>query len=514
MPDSNWNRLETVVLTGSVEDLRAAVLPDAAVVLVVDCPEPHAAVLVLRPRTTAPIVVLAELDAAGAARLVVDGAEDVVPRSAPFAEVIRAARHAAARRHRTGGVGMVTERPRTATMPTTGPAQAQTPLAADPRDGGPGDMPPQLQAVGRLAGGVAHDFNNLLQVIGGSAEELVHELDGDDPRRNAAQSIVDAARRAATLTHQLLAFGRRQTLIATSLDLSALITDAGTHLRERVGPRVRIVTTLAPDLPLVHADRSQILEVLANLADNAADAMADGGTLSIRTDVVDADEELQRGRPWLRPGRYVRMVMADTGVGIEDHRLPHLFEPFYSTKEQWGGTGLGLSSVYGIIKQSGGFIWVESRVSHGTRVTILLPPIVEPAMDVPSAPSSRGRVLLVEDDEGVRDLLVGVLTHYGYGVDAYATAEAALEHVGSFDLLLSDVLLPGINGPELAREVRRRSPGVPVLLMSGDTGHVVDPRELDARGFLQKPFTSRTLVARVEELLSRPKKDPGPSNGR
>jgi two-component system cell cycle sensor histidine kinase/response regulator CckA len=195
------------------------------------------------------------------------------------------------------------------------------------------------------------------------------------------------------------------------------------------------------------------------------------------------------------------MQVIDTGHGIEPHALPHLFEPFFSTKERWGGTGLGLSSAYGIVKQSGGFIWVESQVDQGTAITILLPAVAE------SQPAARGpepkaaRVRLVEDDDGVRDLLVGVLQHYGYTVEAFASAEAALADEGSFDLLLSDVLLPGMNGPELAREVRQRHPGVPVLLMSGDTGHVVDPRELDAGGFLHKPFSARTLATRVEELL-------------
>lgn len=514
MADSSWNNLNTAVLTGTVDDLRSAHLSASVAACVVDCDEPHAALIALMPRTTAALVLLSDVDAAGAAQLITAGADDVVGRAASFAEVMRAVRHAVARRRRSPG-GVTPERtapePR---EPGDGPARRTVPAAVDapvrPQDGGPKDMPPELQAVGRLAGGVGHDFNNLLQIIGGSAEELVHELDPGDARRDAAQSIVDAARRAATLTHQLLAFGRRQTLIATSLDVSGLITDSLTHLKGRVGPRVRIVTKLTADLPRVHADRSQILEVLSNLADNAAEAMPEGGSLSISTDTVDVDERLQKGRPWLRPGHFVRVRIADTGAGIDEQTLPHLFEPFYSTKAQWGGTGMGLSSVYGIVKQSGGFIWVESQLGQGTQVTILLPPVAE-ADAVPPASGQvqrRGRVVLVEDDEGVRDLLAGVLTHYGYEVDEYGSAEDALRHEGRFDLLLSDVLLPGMNGPDLAREMRRTRPGVPVLLMSGDTGHVVDPRELDAKGFLQKPFSARTLVARVEELLASPKGKP------
>lgn len=519
MADSDWNSLDTVVLSGTVDELRAARLPSGAAALVVDCVEPRAALLALVPRTSAPIIVLSDADSAGAAQLVAAGADDVLARTASFADVVRAARHAVARRLRQGGgpvgggPGAAPDIPTTAAIQLRSAASSPVVTAANPRDGGPGDMPPQLQAVGRLAGGVAHDFNNLLQVIGGNAEELVHDLEPGDRRRDAAQAIVDAARRAATLTHQLLAFGRRQTLIATSVDISTLITDSLALLRARVGQGVRITTQLAPDLPRVHADRSQILEVLSNLADNAAEAMAGGGTLSISTGVTDVDELARRGRPWLRPGRYVQIQVGDTGAGIEEQALPHLFEPFFSTKAQWGGTGLGLSSVYGIIKQSGGFIWVESKVDQGTRITILLPPAAT-ATTAHVAPAKGGQVVLVEDDEGVRELLVGVLTHYGYEVAAYASAEEALGHDARCDLLLSDVLLPGMNGPDLAREMRRKYPGVPVLLMSGDTGHVVDTKELDARGFLQKPFSARTLVARVEELLAGTKEKKRPPSDR
>jgi len=501
MSDSYWHSLNVVVLTGTVQELREASLLPQAAVIVLDCPEPHAGLLAVRPRTRASLIVLADGDPRTTAEMVADGADDVVSRSASSAELLRAVRHAAARR---SPVAHSTHREASPSVPVPAPREPTVDQPPHPRDGGPPDMPPQLQAVGRLAGGVAHDFNNLLQVIGGSAESLVHELPPGDPRRGAAQAIVDAARRAATLTHQLLAFGRRQTLIATSIDLSALVTEASAHLRERLGTGIRLVTRLAQGLPAVHADRSQILEVLAKLTDNAVEAMPEGGTLSISTATVEVDDSMRVGRPWLRPGRYVQLQMMDSGAGIDERVLPHLFEPFYGTKSGWGGTGLGLSSVYGIIKQSGGFIWIDSRLGQGTRVTILLPPVTANPVEAPKPVAPvHAKVLLVEDDEGVRDLLVGILTHYGYGVDAYASAEEALLHTGPFDLLLSDVLLPGMNGPDLAREMRRRHPGLAVLLMSGDTGHVVDPRELDAGGFLQKPFNARTLIERVEELLTR-----------
>jgi signal transduction histidine kinase/ActR/RegA family two-component response regulator len=525
MADSPWNKVGPVVLTGTVAELRTATLPADATALVVDCPEPHAALITLLPRTAVPIILLSDPDPAGAARLVADGAEDVVGRSATFTEVARAVRHAAARRQRQTSERAADRRESSSAVLPREPASSQerrsvdmssagVPEATRPRNAGAEEMPPQLQVIGRLAGGVGHDFNNLLQVIGGSAEGLVHDLEVDDPRREAAQNIVDAARRAATLTHQLLAFGRRQTLIATPIDVSTLVSEALSLLKNRVGQRIQIGSQLAPGLPQVHADRSQILEVLSNLADNAVESMSAEGTLSISTDEVQVDPEMRRGRPWLRAGRFVRIQMVDTGAGIEEQALPHLFEPFFSTKTQWGGTGLGLSSVYGIIKQSGGFIWVDSQIGQGTRITILLPPVEADGKPEPSPSTSKGgRVVIVEDDEGVRELLLGVLTHYGYEVDAYGSAEEALAHGAPFDLLLSDVLLPGMNGPELVREMRRRHPGVPALLMSGDTGHVVDPRELEVGGFLQKPFSARTLAARVEELVAGKKKR-RPASGR
>ena len=506
MAEAGWTTVRAVVLAGTVEDIRRAVVPPEADVLVLECVEPHAGLAALKGRVAVPVVVLADVSIADATSLITDGADDVLARQSSFDSVMRAAQHARARQRRSSPrAEMAVPAPSTPTVHgTAGPVDGSG--APHPRDSGPQDMPPQLQAVGRLAGGVAHDFNNLLQVISGNAESLIHELEPSDTRHGAAQAIVDAARRATSLTHQLMAFGRRQTLIATPIDLSALVNEALGHLRGRVGPGVSVSTELGTKLPQIQADRSQLLEVLSNLADNATEAMPDGGTLTIRTDAVEVGDVMRQARPWLKPGQYVRLSVSDTGAGIEAQALPHLFEPFFSTKPQWGGTGLGLSSVYGIIKQSGGFIWVESELGQGTCITVLLPVAATAAPSVGKGP--RGRVVLVEDDEGVRDLLEGVLTHYGFAVTAYPSAEAALGHSEPFDLLLSDVLLPGLNGPELAREMKQRVPGLPVLLMSGDTGHVVDAKETDPRGFLQKPFSAQTLVARVEELLARPQKKP------
>ncbi len=542
-----WNTLKLVLLTGGSEQATGMDLPADADAVVIKSGAPRPILAALGTRTALPVIIVADVDDAAAAALVEAGAADVLPCNASFEQISRAARHAVARARRDEGDAAATSR--ASSFPRPVPASRMDELPADPlepmpppatslaspqavtasaaavpdsprgqslrregsvRGDGQGEviasgrrdgpeMPPQLRAVGRLAGGIAHDFNNLLQVISGNAEALLHGGQGVEQRKGSAQAIIDSARRAALLTHQLLAFGRRQTLIATPVDVSALVSEAMPQLRARLGAQIRVLTQLGTGLPQVHADKSQLLQVLSNLADNACEAMTAGGTLTIAADVVEVDDEMRRVRPWLTAGRFVRLQVNDTGSGIDEHALPHLFEPFFS---QWNGTGLGLSSVYGIIKQSGGFIWVDSRLGEGTRITILLPTAVAavPVVDAPP-PDSRGRVLLVEDDDAVRDLLQGVLTHYGFSVAAYPTAEDALEHQRPFDLLLTDVLLPGRNGPELTREMKRRRPGLPVLLISGDTGHVVDPGEVDARGFLQKPFSAHTLVARVEELL-------------
>jgi CheY-like chemotaxis protein len=369
-----------------------------------------------------------------------------------------------------------------------------------PDDDVPPSVPPHLLAIWRLANGVANDFNNILQVIGGSAEGLLSGLDSSDPRRVAAQAIVDAAKRASGLTRQLQAVGRRQASMPTQLDLSELVAEALPELRRHIHPQVRVVTYLTAKLPCVHVDRCHMREMLTDLAGYACDAMAHGGTLTLITGLVNVGPQMMRVRPWLRPGRYVRLEVADSGRGVDPQSLPHLFEPFYNANARTGA-GLQLSAVYSVVKQSGGFVWVESEVGQGSRVTVLLPASGAPASTEMFA-AARGRVLLVEDDESVRELLDGVLMHHGYSVAAYGSAEDALGHQDAFDLLLTDVVLPGLSGPGLAREIKRRSPEVPVLLMSGDAGHAGDLDELSPRAFLQKPFSSQALIASVERLLS------------
>lgn len=382
---------------------------------------------------------------------------------------------------------------------TAQPRLDRAPLIDKPGDPGT-DIPEHLSLVWRLANGVANDFNNLLQVIGGNAESILEDPNSTATRKGAAQSILDAANRASVLTRQLQSLGRRRALAASPLDLYEFLHDALPALRRRVTANVKVVSHLTPKLPPVRMDADQLHEVLAILADNARDSMSAGGTLSLMTDLIHVGPRMQRLRPWLRSGPFVRIEMADDGVGVDAETLAHVFEPFYATAPGCG-VGLGLAAAYGIIKQSNGFIWLESEPGHGSRVTILLPVSArrERADSKSAAPT---RVLLVEDDQGVRELLDDVLMQHGFSVTAYGSAEEALRHVAPYDVLVTDAFLPGVDGPTLAREVRRGNPKLPVLLMSGDAGRAGELDELDAHSFLQKPFSAQALLRRVEELLS------------
>jgi two-component system, cell cycle sensor histidine kinase and response regulator CckA len=289
------------------------------------------------------------------------------------------------------------------------------------------------------------------------------------------------------------------------------VKDAEDLLRESTGDRVQIVTDLAPNLPMVRVDRARLEQVLVNLATNGRDAMASGGVLTIKTDLVDVDEAMQRGRPWLVGGTWVRLRVMDTGEGIPADVMPHVFEPFFTTKDPTPGSGLGLSTVYGIVKQSGGFVWIDSEPGPGTRVTILLPPaeaVAETSAAAAVVRRAETRVLLVDDEEAVRELLTGVLESNGFNVTSAESAEEALEILkrSNFDVLLSDVVLPGASGPELARQLRASRPGTRVLFMSGYTGDgLLDAQELNSEvAFIQKPFGSRALVAQLRELLAQP----------
>jgi signal transduction histidine kinase/ActR/RegA family two-component response regulator len=371
----------------------------------------------------------------------------------------------------------------------------------------------KMDAIGRLAGGVAHDFNNLLTVILGRTDILLAPLKPEDPMRRGIELIQRTAGRAADLTRQLLAFSRKQVLEATVLDLNVVTTDMKDMLARLIGEDIALVTTPGPDLGHVKADRGQIEQVVMNLAVNARDAMPQGGHLIIETENVDLDAEYVRRHVGARPGPHVMLAVSDSGVGIPREIQRHIFEPFFTTKEQGKGTGLGLATVYGIVKQSGGYIEVDSEPGRGTTFRIYLPRVdaTAPAADRSARPIAAAggteTILLVEDEEGVRELARDILRASGYTViEARNGPEALLlceRHQGPLDLLLTDVVMPRMSGRELAERLAPLRPDLSVLYMSGYTDDAVIRHGVLGAGtpFLQKPFTPSALVSRVRETL-------------
>jgi two-component system cell cycle sensor histidine kinase/response regulator CckA len=374
----------------------------------------------------------------------------------------------------------------------------------------------KMEAVGRLAGGIAHDFNNLLMVIQGYADLMTDRLpEGDALRRNAEQ-IQMAAQRATSLTRQLLAFSRKQMLAPKVLNIQSVVVDMEKILRRLIGEDVELQTSAAPDLGLVKADRSQLEQVIMNLAVNARDAMPKGGRLTIETANVELDASFGESPAVVSPGKYVLLAVTDNGSGMDAETQAHIFEPFFTTKEKGKGTGLGLATVYGIVKQSGGYVWVYSEVGRGTAFKIYLPRIDEensPAgrdlkADAESIKRGSETVLLVEDEKGVRELAREYLEMTGYTVvlaeDGRTALELAAMHSGTIHLLMTDVVMPGISGRELADRVAKIRPGIKILYMSGYTDHAVVHHgilENDAV-LLQKPFTLATLAAKLREILT------------
>jgi len=370
----------------------------------------------------------------------------------------------------------------------------------------------KLEAVGQLAGGIAHDFNNLLTVVEGYAELIHGELPVDDPNRTSIQEILVAAQRAASLTRQLLAFSRRQMLQPIRLNLNANVGSTHRMLSRLLGENIATVAQLEPQLWDVFADPGQIDQIILNLAVNARDAMDRGGKLTISTANVNIGEE--GGADNVPLGRYARLTIADNGHGMDAETRKRIFEPFFTTKEIGRGTGLGLSTVYGIVKQSAGFIRVESEPGKGTRFDILLPAVDQQAPEpaaatpAPDAPDrSGGAVLVVEDDEVVRQLVTAMLRSAGYEVIAPMLPSDALKTLEDpkvrIDLLLTDMVLPETDGAAIADAALRLRPGLKVLYMSGYTEHAVLRRHPidDGVPFLQKPFTKTALLAKVREAL-------------
>ena len=371
----------------------------------------------------------------------------------------------------------------------------------------------RMETIGRLAGGVAHDFNNLLTVIRGYCDLVLDRTSGDPIAQNQLRHVDKATSQATSLTRQLLAFSRRQVLQPKVFDLNALVLDAGKMLQRLLDDNIQLLTHAAPGLGAVKADPSQIEQVVLNLVINARDAMPDGGKITIETANVELDGSYALEHIGAKPGSYVMLAVTDTGTGIDDQTMAHIFEPFFTTKELGKGTGLGLSMVYGIVKQSGGSIWVYSEINRGTTFKVYLPRDDEPAQplerDRAPAKVATGTetILLVEDDPMVRELTADVLQANGYQLLEAATPSAALEicnrHSGPIHLLLTDVVMPEMNGGEMARLVQELRPDIRVLFMSGYTDNVVlqNGQLRTGLAFLQKPFTPATLGKKVREIL-------------
>ncbi|HXT85740.1 MAG TPA: PAS domain S-box protein [Verrucomicrobiae bacterium] len=373
----------------------------------------------------------------------------------------------------------------------------------------------KMEAVGRLAGGIAHDFNNLLMVIQGYTELLLDKLGGEHPLRRNAEQIHDASQRAASLTKQLLAFSRKQMLAPQVLNIQDVVTDMEKMLRRLIGEDIELVTVNAPELWHVRADRSQIEQVILNLAVNSRDAMPNGGKLTIETCNTELDSSYSR-QAVVEPGQYVLLAVSDTGIGMDAATQAHIFEPFFTTKEKGKGTGLGLATVYGIVKQSGGYVWVYSEPGKGAAFKVYLPRVIKTVEQTAQKPEPRrsGRgsetILLVEDEKGVRDLAREYLTEAGYIVLEAENAEQALriarESTAKIDLLFTDVVMAGISGRQLAEQMQQLRPGLRVLYMSGYTDEAIVHHGILGRGMtlLQKPFTLNSLALKIRETLDQP----------
>ena len=370
----------------------------------------------------------------------------------------------------------------------------------------------KMEAVGMLAGGVAHDFNNLLTIITGYSQLILNTLSPNDPNRSSAEQIMKASDRAATLTSQLLAFSRRQVLQPKVLDINRLIGTMSTMLRRLIGEDIDLRLELRQDLGQVSADPGQMEQVLMNLVVNARDAMPKGGTLTIETADVKIGESFKGRNAAFKPGAYTLIAVSDTGSGMDEATQARLFEPFFTTKGHGRGTGLGLSTVFGIVRQSGGSVDVYSVPGRGTSVKVYLPRIdqpltVEPAMGESRATNGTETILLVEDDEMVRTLVRETLARDGYHVldapDPLEGRRVSDAFRGKIHLLITDVVLPKVSGREFAEQITRRRRDMKVMYMSGYTDSaVVNSGILQKEvAFLQKPFTPKSLMEKVREVL-------------
>ena len=387
----------------------------------------------------------------------------------------------------------------------------------------------KMEAVGQLAGGIAHDFNNLIGVITGYGDLLARELPADHPGARRLAQIRQAADRAAALTRQLLAFSRRQVLEPKTLDLNALVKEMTAMLQRVIGEDVELARVLDPGLGRVRADRGQVEQMVLNLVVNSRDAMPRGGGLVISTRDVDLDDAFAAAHPGSRPGPHVRLSVTDTGHGMDEETMRHIFEPFFTTKPVGKGTGLGLATVYGIVKQSGGYVGVTSAPGQGAIFEVYLPRIAaetqeqgaarpeaaaSPALPPPAGePVNPRTILLIEDEKALNAIIREILEEAGYGLLACGDPEEALAALASgdhaIDLVLTDVVMPSMDGPALVERIRARQPHVEVLYMSGYSDEALGSRGSLAPGthLIAKPFTADELLRRVRGLLS------GPSQG-
>jgi PAS domain S-box-containing protein len=371
----------------------------------------------------------------------------------------------------------------------------------------------KMEAVGRLAGGIAHDFNNLLMVISGYTEVLLDQLTPENALHAKAEAIQQASDRATTLTRQLLAFSRKQLLELKVIDVNAIVADMERLLRPLIGEDIELTTSLAPAVGCTRADAGQLEQVIMNLVVNAKDAMHNGGKICIRTASVTLDDTYRPENTFIKHGPYVMISVSDTGQGMDRDTQARIFEPFFTTKEKGKGTGLGLSTVYGIIKQSGGYVFVQSELGRGTVFTIYFPRVDEPSASLGALPASLAAVggaetiLLVEDEESVRQLVRETLESRGYHVLEAANGQDALavaaSHADTIHLIITDVVMPGLSGHELVQKLLPARPGTKVLYLSGYAEDAfASPLPADGkRIFLQKPFTLQSLSRRVREVL-------------
>jgi two-component system, cell cycle sensor histidine kinase and response regulator CckA len=371
-----------------------------------------------------------------------------------------------------------------------------------------------MEAVGALAGGVAHDFNNLLTVIKGYSSMLGDALAHDADRRREIEQIESAADRATALTRQLLAFSRRQIFRLTPLNLNQTVQSVSRMLERLLGEDIIITQDLEPGLGTIQADPSQIDQVILNLAVNARDAMPTGGRLKFETRNVESSTFGDQEHLHIFPGPYVMLRVSDSGMGMDAATRSRVFEPFFTTKEIGKGTGLGLSTVYGIVKQSGGHIWVESQPGHGTSFSILLPRSAScggesgtQKKDSPRESAHDQTILVVEDESSLRRLAESVLTRAGFKVlsafDAESATQLFLQHRSQINLLLTDIVMTGVNGHDLSEELRRQKPSLKVLYMTGYTQQAIVLRGVKNLEFnlIEKPFSPSMLIDKVCEVL-------------